>query len=155
MKGKSAMKDVHKSKQSIRREVTRAKATTVVHMYDAAVYDDPKEGPHLIKGHLEESFTGDIEGDGVVDTLQAVDVSEGSSIFVGIERVKGKIGVETGSFLLQVAGTVERKIVSCDWFVIQGSGTGQLAGLRGEGGFRAELGKGGEAYLDYWIEKGS
>jgi len=50
------------------------------------------------------------------------------------------------------AGTVADNIVSGDWFVIPRSGTGQLAGLRGEGGFRANLGEGAQVYLDYWFE---
>jgi len=37
--------------------------------------------------------------------------------------------------------TRANQIVSGDWFVIPGSGTGGLAGLRGEGGFRASLGE--------------
>ena len=41
---------------------------------------------------------------------------------------------------------------SGDWFVIPGSGTGGLAGLRGEGGFRANLGEGAQVHLDYWFE---
>jgi hypothetical protein len=35
---------------------------------------------------------------------------------------------------------------------IPGSGTGQLIGLRGEGGFRANLGEGAQVHLDYWFE---
>jgi Protein of unknown function (DUF3224) len=50
------------------------------------------------------------------------------------------------------AGTVGDNIVSGDWFAIVGSGTGQLAGLRGEGGFRANLGEGAQVRLDYWFE---
>ena len=146
------MKDDNNSKKNIHNEVTRAKATTTVHKYEPTVYDDPKEGPTLTKSHLEESFNGDINGDGVADTLQATNNEEGSSGFVGIQRVTGKIGEKEGTFLLQVAGTIERKIVRCDWVVMRGSGTSQLAGLRGEGGFRANLGEGGEVHLDYWFE---
>jgi hypothetical protein len=53
---------------------------------------------------------------------------------------------------LRNAGTVQDNIVSGDWFVIPRSGTGQLAGLRGTGGFRANLGEGARVYLDYWFE---
>lgn len=53
-----------------------------------------------------------------------------------------------GTFLLQDAGTVDGSIVSGDWFVVPGSGTG----LRGEGGFRASLGEGAQVHLDYWFE---
>ena len=43
-------------------------------------------------------------------------------------------------------------MVSGTWFVIPGSGTGGLAGLRGEGGFAANLGQDAEVTLDYWFE---
>ena len=47
---------------------------------------------------------------------------------------------------------VDASIVSGDWFVVPGSGTGELTGLRGEGGFRANLGEGAQVHLDYWFE---
>jgi hypothetical protein len=50
------------------------------------------------------------------------------------------------------SGTVDGNIVSGDWFVIAGSGTGELSGLRGEGGFQADLGESVQVYLDHWFE---
>jgi hypothetical protein len=38
-------------------------------------------------------------------------------------------------------------IVSGDWFVISGSGTGGLTGLRGEDGFRANRGESARVHL--------
>lgn len=140
------------SKNSNSKEVIRAKGTTTVYKYEPIVYNDPKEGPTLTKIHVEESFNGDIQGDGVGEGLQAVNKADKSASIVGIERVTGKIGEKEGTFLLQTAATTEGKTVKCDWFVIPGSGTGQLTGLRGEGGFQAKLGEHGEIYLDYWFE---
>ena len=130
---------------------TRATAVITVHKYEPSAYDESAEGPALTRIHVEESFSGDIIGDGVVEFLQAAG-ADGSASFVGIERVTGQIGGRQGTFLLQDAGTVAGNIVSGDWFVIPRSGTGQLAGLRGEGGFRANLGEGAQVYLDYWFE---
>jgi hypothetical protein len=129
----------------------RASAVITVHKYEPAVYDEPAEGPVLSRIHVEESFLGDISGDGVVEFLQAAQPDESAS-FVGIERVTGSVAGREGTFLLQDAGTVQDSIVSGDWFVVPGSGTGQLAGLRGEGGFRANLGEGAQVHLDYWFE---
>jgi hypothetical protein len=39
-----------------------------------------------------------------------------------------------------------------EWFVVQASGTEQLAGLRGDGGFDAQLGQHGTIWLDYFFE---
>ena len=140
------------SKDNTHNEVTRTKAITTVHKYEPMVYDAPGEGPTLIRSHLEESFTGDINGEGVVETLQATNNADESSTFVGIQRIIGKMGEKQGTFLLQVAGTIKNKIVRCDWVVISGSGTNELTGLHGEGGFTANLGEGGEVHLDYWFE---
>jgi len=129
----------------------RANAVITVHKYEPAVYDQPAEGPVLTRIHVEESFSGDISGEGVVEFLQAA-YADGSASFVGIERVTGEIAKRSGTFLLQDAGTVHNNIVSGDWFVIPGSGTGELAGLRGTGGFRANLGEGAQVHLDWWFE---
>jgi hypothetical protein len=130
---------------------TRASAAITVHKYEPATYDEPAEALVLARIHVEESFSGDISGDGVVEFLQAAR-ADGSASFVGIERVTGTLAGREGTFLLQDAGTVERNVVSGEWFVIPGSGTGGLAGLRGEGGFRANLGQDAQVHLDYWFE---
>ncbi len=140
-----------KSKNDPQPEVRHAEAITTVHKYEPTVYDKPREGPALAKLHLEESFHGDIEGDGIVECLQVTNV-DGSASLVGIERVAGKIANREGTFLLQVTATVKDKMMSAEWFVVSESGTAQLAGLRGKGGFRAHLGQSGQVHLDYWFE---
>ncbi|HEX2818941.1 MAG TPA: DUF3224 domain-containing protein [Streptosporangiaceae bacterium] len=132
-------------------ERTHAKAIITVHKYEPAAYDEPANGPVLTRIHVQESFSGDIEGDGVVEFLQAAQ-PDGSASFVGIERVTGRLAGRAGTFLLQDAGTVEGSVVSGEWFVVPGSGTSQLSGLRGEGGFRANLGESAQVHLDYWFE---
>ena len=132
-------------------QAKRASAVITVRTYAPAAYDEPAGGPALSRIHVEESFSGDISGDGVVEFLQAAQ-PDGSASFVGIERVTGSLAGREGTFLLQDAGTVAGDVVNGDWFVVPGSGTGQLAGLRGEGGFRANLGEGAQVHLDYWFE---
>lgn len=132
-------------------ERTHAQAIITVHKYEPAAYDEPASGPTLTRIHVQESFSGDIAGDGVVEFLQAA-LPDGSASFVGIERVTGRLAGRAGTFLLQDAGTVEGSVVSGEWFVVPGSGTGQLSGLRGEGGFCANLGEGAQVHLDYWFE---
>ena len=38
------------------------------------------------------------------------------------------------------------------WFVVPETGTGDLSGLRGEGGFEGQFGKGSDGTLEYWFE---
>jgi len=119
--------------------------------YEPKAYEEPSDGPALVEIHIREKFVGDIEGEGVVRFLQA-QRQDGSASFVGIERVSGRIEDRQGTFLLQDAGTLEGKTVTGEWFVVPGSGTGGLEGLRGAGGFTAELGQGAEITLDYWFD---
>ena len=130
---------------------THAVGRIDVKTYEPQPYEEVDEGPNLVEIHVTETFSGDIEGEGVVRFLQAIR-KDGSASFVGIERVTGSVGGRQGSFLLQDAGTLEGSTVKGDWFVIRGSGTGELAGLRGEGGFEAELGQSASITLDYWFE---
>lgn len=130
---------------------TRATGVITVRTYEPVAYEEPAEGPVLTRIHVEESFSGDIAGEGVVEFLQSAG-ADGSASFVGIERVTAAIAGRQGTFLLQDSGTVEGQLVSGTWFVVPGSGTGELTGLRGDGGFSANLGEGARIHLDYWFE---
>jgi Protein of unknown function (DUF3224) len=131
---------------------THATGRIEVRTYEPTTYDAGTDGaPALTEIQVSETFSGDITGDGTVRFLQ-VARADGSASFVGLERVTGAIGERSGSFVLQDAGTLEGTTVSGDWFVVPGSGTGELRGLRGEGGFTAELGQNAEITLDYWFE---
>jgi hypothetical protein len=132
-------------------ETVHAEAQITVQTYEPVPYDEPGDGPVLTRIHVEESFSGDISGAGVVEFLQAAS-PDGTASFVGIERVTGTIGGRSGTFLLQDQGAVSGGVVSGEWFVVPGSGTGGLAGLRGTGGFTANLGEGAAVTLDYWFE---
>jgi hypothetical protein len=132
-------------------ERCHATGTISVRTYEPTPYDQPPAGPVLSRIHVEEEFSGDIEGTGVVEFLQA-QVSEDAASFVGLERVSGSLGGRSGTFLLEDQGRLKGTTVSGDWFVVPGSGTAELAGLRGEGGFTAELGQGADITLDYWFE---
>jgi hypothetical protein len=79
-------------------------------------------------------------------------VSADAASFVGIERVSGSVAGRAGTFVLQDQGTLTGTHVTGRWSVVPGSGTGELAGLRGDGGFTAELGQGADITLDYWFE---
>ncbi len=130
---------------------TTARGTIEVSVWQPDPYDEPAEGPGLVRVHVEEAFAGDIVGSGVATFLQVMR-ADGSASFCGVERVVGSIAGRAGSFVLQDTGTLAGGNVSGTWFVVEGSGTGELNGLRGEGGFKAALGQSAEITLDYWFE---
>jgi Protein of unknown function (DUF3224) len=130
-----------------------AKGRITVATYEPTVFDQRQDGgPGLTEIHVTESFTGDIVGDGTARFLQTA-FADGSASFVGVERVAGSVAGREGTFVLQDAGTVQGSTVSGKWFVVPGSGTGDLTGLRGEGGFVAALGEDADVSLEYWFEE--
>lgn len=130
---------------------THASGQINVRKYEPSTYDQLADGPELVRIHVEEEFSGDIEGSGVAEFLQTAS-GENEASFVGVERVSGRVGGHAGTFVLQDEGTVKDGTVSGSWFVVPGSGTGELQGLRGEGGFTAALGESADITLDYWFE---
>jgi hypothetical protein len=129
----------------------RATGRSDVKTYEPIAYDEAADGPSLFENRVNETFTGDLVGEGTVRVIQAAH-KDGSGTFVGIERVRGSVGGREGSFLLQINGTDLAEERKAEWFVIPGSGTGNLTGLRGEGGFSAQRGRQGRIWLDYYFE---
>lgn len=131
---------------------TRARAETkiTVHSSEAKPYDQTAS-PALMEIRLSETFTGDINGEATVRALQVL-LEDQSASLVSEQRFRGKLGGRQGTFVLQGQEIVENGKVKATWFVVPGSGRGDLSGLRGEGGFEGDFGKGSDGTLDYWFE---
>jgi hypothetical protein len=99
---------------------------------------------------ISETFTGDIDGESTVRALQVLRDDRSASL-VSVQRVRGKLAGREGSFVLQGSEIIENGKITATWFVVPGSGTGDLLGLRGEGGFEGQFGKGSAGMLDYWF----
>jgi hypothetical protein len=136
--------------QSRTKPRTRARAKITVQASEASPYDQTAS-PALVEIRLSETLTGDIEGESSVRALQVLR-DDKSACLVSMQRFRGRVGGRHGTFVLQGSETVENRKINARWFVVPGSGTGDLAGLRGEGGFQGEFGKGSDATLDYWFE---
>jgi hypothetical protein len=82
--------------------------------------------------HVAYSYQGDLEGESTLEYLM-VYRADNSGSFVGLERVIGRVGGRSGSFVLQHTGTFGKTDVNGTFFVVPQSGTGDLATLSGEG----------------------
>jgi hypothetical protein len=133
-----------------RRVRARAVAKVTVQSSEAKPYDQTA-APALLEIRMSETFTGDIDGESTVRALQVLR-DDGSASFVSMQRFRGKLGGRQGTFVLQGSEIVENGKITATWFVVPGSGTDDLSGLRGEGGFEGQFGKGSTATLDYWFE---
>jgi hypothetical protein len=118
-----------------------ANARFAIKSWDEKPYSEKPGEPKLTQASVSKSFTGDIEGESQVEYLMMYR-TDGTATFVGLERISGKIGGKAGSFVLQRTGVFEGGQAKETYSVIPGSGTGQLAGLTGEG--TSSVGHGGE-----------
>ena len=118
-------------------ERASAAATFEVTKWDEQLISEIEGGPTISRAVVTKSFHGDLEGEGVLEYL-ILHRGEGSASFIGLERVTGRLGDRTGSFVLEHAGTFEGGIAQAACEVVPESATGDLAGLRGEAHFVAE-----------------
>ena len=138
------MRDDHHPKRA------RATARITVQNAERKPYDQTAS-PALVEVRLVETFSGDIEGESPVRALQVLR-DDNSACLVSLQRVRGKLAGRHGTFVLQGSETVENGRIKATWSVVPGSGTGDLAGLRGDGGFEGDFGEGSVGTLDYWFE---
>ena len=109
-----------------------ANARFAIKSWDETPYNEGQDRPKLTRATVTKTYTGDIDGEGQVEYLMMYR-SDGSATFVGLERVVGRIGGNTGTFVLQRTGTFESGQAKESYSVIPGSATGDLQDLKGEG----------------------
>ncbi len=125
-----------------------ANARFAIKTWDEKPYSEGPDLPKLTRATVAKTLTGDLEG---VEYLM-VYRSDGTATFVGFERVVGRLGGRSGSFVLQRTGVFEEGQAKESYSVVPGSATGELRGLRGEG--RSAVGHGLEHpfTLDYEVD---
>ena len=109
-----------------------ANARFAIKSWDEKPYSEAQDQPKLTRASVAKTFTGDVEGDGQVEYLMMYR-SDGTATFVGLERIVGRVGGKSGSFVLQRTGVFENGEAKESYSVVPGSGTGELQGLRREG----------------------
>jgi hypothetical protein len=116
--------------------------------WDEQPYDERDGSPKLARAHVTKAFHGDIEGESTLEYLLLYR-DDGTASFVGLERVVGRLGERSGSFVLEHHGAFEDTVAKATVSVVPGSGTGELRGLRGDGRFAADKAGHYSTTLDY------
>lgn len=111
---------------------------------------EPNGGPKLTHASGTQRFAGAMEGEGSVDWLMCY-LPDRSATFVGLQRVDGTVDGRSGTFVMEAAGTHDGSQSTATWNIVAGSGTGDLAGIRGEGSFHAP-GRTATYSLEYWLD---
>ena len=125
----------------------QASSTFQVTNWDEKPFNEMAGGPKLTRATVTKVFRGELEGDATVEYLM-VYRGDGTAAFIGVERVIGKLKGKPGSFVLEHEGSFEDGKAKATCRIVTGTGTGELAGLQGEGSFEAE-GKEAPFALDY------
>jgi hypothetical protein len=93
-------------------------------------FGEASAGPRLTRASAVFVYAGEVEGEGVLEELR-VGFADGSATLYAIERVSGSVGGRPGSFVLEHVGSAHNGVATSRRTVVPGSGTGELAGLRG------------------------
>jgi hypothetical protein len=114
----------------------QANATFDIQSADRTPYDD-HDGARLMRGRVTKTYRGDVQGQGTAELLMA-ETPGGPAAYAAQERFTGAVHGRRGSFVTQygaVSGTTPGADTDAEitWTVVPGSGTGELAGIRGHG----------------------
>jgi hypothetical protein len=109
-----------------------ANARFVIESWDETSVGEGPDLPKLTRATVKKTYTGDIDGKGQVEYLMMYR-SDGSATFVGLERIVGRLGGRSGTFVLQRTGVFEAGLAKESYSVVAGSATEELVGLSGDG----------------------
>lgn len=94
-----------------------------------------------------QRFEGDIIGSGAVEWM-FVYLPDRTARFLGFQRIEGSICGRSGTVVLESTGFHDGRSSVGTWRILPGSGTGELAGIGGQGDFEAP----GGAEVGYRLE---
>lgn len=117
---------------------------------------DWKEAPYhegdgvlkMTRASVKYTYTGDLEGESQVEYVM-VYTAEQVATYTSVERIVGTLLGRTGSFVLQGSGTYDTGVAKWSSRVVEGSGAGELAGIRGTGESFAQAEPRGTLTLNY------
>lgn len=110
--------------------------------------------PRLAHATVTNAFSGGIEAGTTTCDYSIAYLTGGTGTFAGMELLTGRVDGRAGTFALEERGRFGGDgTVHCSFDVVEGSGTGELTGLRGTGGFTYRHGETEVAYtFEYEVE---
>ena len=103
--------------------------------FDVKLQPLPMEGVDgeamLGRMSIDKQFRGDLEGTSQGQMLTVATSTEGSAVYVAVERVTGRLGGKQGTFALHHNGTMTRGEAALMVRIVPDSGTGELTGISG------------------------
>jgi hypothetical protein len=128
--------------------MVKARGSFEITSMNEDTYEDRGSGAKLTHAWGEQTFSGDVEGDGSVHWQMSYR-ADGTAHYVGLQRIRGEIGGRRGSFVIEATGDYDGAASRGSWSVVADSGTGGLEAIRGTGSFEAPSGPEATYELDY------
>ncbi|MFD9724579.1 DUF3224 domain-containing protein [Streptomyces sp. NPDC059072] len=116
---------------------------------------DSAAAPRLARATVTNSFSGAIEAPGTSCSYTIAYTGETSGTYTGLELLSGTVDGRAGTFVLEERGDFDSSGTRCRFEVVPGSGTGELKGLSGSGGFDHGHGEQSVAYTFTYAVDGS
>ena len=91
----------------------------------------PWDGGAMSRTRFTKTFSGELVGSSVVETIMLKGDGDGPMAYVGLERIACAVGERTGTFLLLHSATANGAEHTTLWTIVPGSGTDDLRGIRG------------------------
>jgi hypothetical protein len=114
-------------------------------------YRDEPVPLKLTRVHAHGDVSGGVTGIGPSFFLIAY--IGGTGPYTGYTQFTGTLGGVDGSFVMADDGIFDPEAATSRWTIVEGSGTGGLAGITGTGGFRATHGLTVSFTLDYELAR--
>lgn len=101
--------------------------------------------------HIDIELTGDLTG--AAKTVYALAYTDGgkSAHYAGHLLFDGTLGGKQGGFIIFESGTYGSDVAKSTWQIVEGSGTGDLAGISGSGSYAATHDKTVHYTVDYQL----
>ena len=117
--------------------------------WEQTPYAAAEQAPELAAAS-GDVYHGDVEGEGHWRGLTIVG-PDGSGDLLSLQRMICVVGGRSGTFVLRISGTFDGTGSRATWEVVPGSGTGELRGISGTGGFESS-GETTTYTLDYTLD---
>ncbi len=116
--------------------ITHASGTYEIKSWDEKTWDGKgrteQPGAKLTHALVTFLFHGDVEAEGKTQYLMAYQ-DDANATYVGLLQFDGQIGGRMGTCVLKIDGAFENGAATSTMTIIPGSGTGELAGIKGQG----------------------
>lgn len=121
--------------------------------WEETPYLEMDGGGKLTRVHMVATIAADDMQAEMDSQMLLAYTPDGTGLGVSIERVVGTLNGRQGSFVMQGTGSFEGHAAETTWTIVPGSGTDELRGIRGGGGFPMQASPDGVRFtLDYEID---